>query len=163
MKQSIFCLLIAAVILACQPGDNKTSETVAETTVPVKDTAANTPISGTPNSELPANLQAYEAEIIRIHDEIMPQMADVNRLIKQLKAANGGNDDVGRNAAIKSLEKVDDFMMTWMREYSEYKDKLPQDQLLPFYNKQLGKITYLKDQMQNAINQANEWLALHPS
>ena len=116
-----------------------------------------------------ADLQNYEDEIMKIHDAAMPRMSDINRLSVQLKAlkvkAGEGKTPIvleGLDDALQSLDDADHAMSDWMKNFSEVKSSLNEEGLKPFYEKELEKITVIRNMMINSIDKANSWIAAHP-
>jgi hypothetical protein len=119
---------------------------------------------------LAPELQNYENEIMKIHDEVMPKMSEVNRLSSQLKGIKEtGKTPDGKTISIDGLDPVleslnnsEKYMSDWMKNYSDIKPKLTERQLLPFFQKELEKITQLRNMILGSIDDANKWLAAHP-
>lgn len=157
MKYLFLLFFIAMLGVSCQP---KPAE---QDSVEVDITTEN---------EMPAEYQAMEDQIMKIHDEVMPKMSDINSLSTQLKDIRdkAGKDAAGNpvkigglDEAILELEKAEQWMMDWMKNYSETKNKLAPEHMGKFYEKELMKVDNVKSTMLNAIDQANAWLAAHPA
>ena len=58
--------------------------------------------------------QAYE-EVMRIHDEVMPETETIHKLQKRLKKEHSGKEDA--KELINRLERSDDGMMEWMGDF----------------------------------------------
>lgn len=60
-------------------------------------------------------------EVLRIHDEVMPKMGKLNALSVELKKQidTSSNDFQKYEKARKDLEAAYDFMMDWMRDFSD--------------------------------------------
>ena len=115
-----------------------------------------------------ADLQHYEDEVMKIHDEVMPKMSDIQRLSSQLREikANAGENAEGTpvmieglDDALTSLREAEQGMMDWMKNYSDTKSKVTGDLMKTFLERELEKITQVKINMLNSIDQANAWLA----
>jgi hypothetical protein len=115
-------------------------------------------------------LQHYETEIMKIHDEVMPRMSDIHQLsakLKAIKANSAGTDMGGKDApegldeALESLRTADQMMMDWMKHYSDAKNTVPAELMLTFYEREIEKVTQVKTSMLNAIDEANTWIATH--
>lgn len=150
----ISLLLFAAVItLSCNP---KAAETGTE----------SVEVQTTTEAEVPAEFQAYEDQIMKIHDEVMPRMSDIRDLHEELTAIKkeaGTKPMEGLDEAIQSLEKAEEWMMSWMKNYSETKNTLAPEHLGKFYEKELMKVENVKSTMLTSIEQAEAWLAAHPA
>jgi hypothetical protein len=134
------------------------------------------PKSGTeePITSLPANADttAYEAEIMKIHDSIMPKMTDLNHLESQLREIRkaASQSDIGSAAipegiddTIAALKASQAGMLDWMEYYSAMRSKLQKDVMLEFMKQELVKINEVKDNVNGTIEKATTWLAAHPS
>lgn len=118
-----------------------------------------------------ADLQNFENEIMKVHDEVMPKMTNINKLSTQLRdiKSRTGKTPEGQPVAIEGLDETlqalreaEQGMMDWMKNYSEIKASLTEENLKKFYEKELQKIMSVKDNMLNSIEKANSWLAAHP-
>lgn len=60
-------------------------------------------------------------EVLRIHDEVMPKMGELNTLSMQLKERidTSSKDSHKYEEAITALEDAHDFMMDWMHDFSD--------------------------------------------
>ena len=65
----------------------------------------------------------------------------------------------GLDDALTSLREAEQGMMDWMKYYTDTKPKVTQDLLPTFYERELEKITQVKNNMLNSIEKANSWLA----
>ena len=117
----------------------------------------------------PANdLQALEAQVMAIHDEVMPKMKDITELSAKLRAIKSGvREDVsgkivypdGLDEVSSALKLAEQGMWDWMKNYSDTKATLKEDQLKAFYTKELELITKVKTDILSAIEKAQTWLA----
>lgn len=116
-------------------------------------------------------LQTMEAEVMVIHDEVMPKMNDINDLSAQLREirSNVVEDENGKSVspeglddALKSLKLAEQAMWDWMKAYSDTKATLQEDQLKPFYEKEMEKITKVRQDMLDAIQKAQTWIEANP-
>ncbi|WP_081209295.1 hypothetical protein [Salegentibacter sediminis] len=64
--------------------------------------------------------QNYD-EVLRIHDEVMPKMGELNALSMKLKEKtdSSSRDFQTYKEARKDLENAHDFMMDWMHDFSD--------------------------------------------
>lgn len=149
MKQLLLLCLGFIMILSCK---QKAAE---------KEPAATEPA-------LSADLQHYDDEVMKIHDEVMPKMSDIQRLssqLREIKAKAGETPEgtpvmiEGLDDALNSLREAEQGMMDWMKYYSDTKPKVTEDLMKTFYERELEKITQVKNNMLNSIDKANAWLA----
>ena len=49
-----------------------------------------------------------------------------------------------------------------MKNYSDIKPNVTQENLKEFYEKELEKVKVVRDNMLNSIEKANQWLLTHP-
>ncbi len=161
MKYSLLFFVCAMIFGSCKqkPSEVKTEET---TTSEVR----------TEPVVLSADQQNYENEIMKIHDEVMPRMSEINQLATKLKAikASAGTTEEGKpntaaglDEALNALRGSEQYMMDWMKEYSDARATLTEADMPKFLEKQLGKVTEVKIRMLNAIDKANAWIAANPS
>ena len=117
------------------------------------------------------DLQALEAQVMAVHDEVMPKMKDINDLSAKLRAIKSSlkENEVGKRESPEGLEEIqsalkmaDQAMWDWMKSYSDTKATLTEDQFKPFYEKELEKINKIKQDMLGAIEKAQLWLATYP-
>lgn len=123
-------------------------------------------------SNIPADLQHYEDEIMKIHDDVMPEMSEIQRLstrLRDIKSKAGerseGNHTIieGLDDALISLRNAEQGMMDWMKSYGESKARMTPDLMQTFYERELGKVTIVSTNMINAIDKANAWLQANPN
>ena len=129
----------------------------------VENTPEETPVQQ--EVKLTPELQNYENEIMKIHDEVMPKMSEVARLSAQLRdiKAKAGKPVDGLDAAIEALTQSEQMMSDWMKNYSTVKPKLTERQLLPFFQKEVEKVNMLSTKIHDSIEQAKDWLAANPA
>lgn len=149
----LFFLFFTAGIISCKP--KAAEETSVEVEMPGEAT-------------LPAEFQAYDDQIMKVHDEVMPKMSEISRLgtqLKDIKSKAGENAAgmEGLDEAIESLRKAEEWMMDWMKNYHDTKASLTPEHMPKFFEKEMQKIDNVKSTMLNSIDQANEWLATHPA
>ncbi|MEO5906392.1 MAG: hypothetical protein ABIQ11_06685 [Saprospiraceae bacterium] len=161
MKLYLPFFICALILVSCQqkPAEVKTDEPSTGGTV-------------TEPLVLSADLQNYENEIMKIHDEVMPRMSEINQLatkLKSIKAAAGTteagkpNTPDGLDDALNALRAAEQYMMDWMKEYSDGRATFSEAEMPKFLEKELSKVTEVKIRMLNAIDKANSWIAAHPS
>lgn len=93
-----------------------------------------------------------EADVNRIHDEVMPRMGELYKLKKKLQArdtaASTPADKAKINSAIQKLDSAYDGMMTWMHQY---KPEEHQENAKEYLEGELEKIRKVKNDMLEAI------------
>ena len=127
--------------------------------------------AGNTSSEGSANdLKALEDQVMAIHDEVMPKMADITKLTAELrviKATIKENPDGkivspdGLEELMGSLKLAEQGMWDWMKAYSDTKPTIKEDQMKSFYESQLETINKIKQDMLGSIEKAQTWLAAY--
>jgi len=109
-------------------------------------------------------LQNLMDEVMEIHDEVMPKMSDTHRLRKALKKEMKNHiEEVDEKRGvllehITALEKADDGMMDWMKDYKKL-SKLSEDIVpMDYYQEEKIKIQKVSDDMLSAIANAEEFV-----
>lgn len=121
------------------------------------------------NKEVPAEQRAQMAlydEVIEIHDEIMPQMEDMmsakgklQEKLDTLRDQDSANPAIPElESAINSLAEADEAMMNWMRKFTPQEDVEDHQAVINYYQDQKVKITEVKQQMSDAMTEANRLL-----
>lgn len=109
-------------------------------------------------------LKALYDEVIDIHDEVMPKMDDLMKAKGALQERLDTLRDVNpEDAAIPELEKTiislteaDEAMMNWMRNFKPQDDAEDHKAAMDYYQEERKKISSVKDQMLNALEEANQ-------
>ena len=127
--------------------------------------------AGNASSEGSANdLKALEDQVMAIHDEVKPKMADITKLtaeIREIKATIKENPDGkivspdGLEEMMGSLKLAEQGMWDWMKAYSDTKPTIKEDQMKSFYESQLETINKIKQDMLGSIEKAQTWLAAY--
>ena len=107
--------------------------------------------------------QAYR-QTLAVHDEIMPGLAELERLQRQLKTRLDSLSDEAQKAkyraAIDSLEAAYDGMMDWMANFrpieSLQKEGMSEEQMMQFYKKQEKEIREVGRRMEAAKEMGEE-------
>ena len=103
---------------------------------------------------------ALEAEVMAIHDEVMPKMGDMHLAKKGLRKILAATKDSTVQAEIISminaLESADEGMMQWMADW-----KVPnqEPEKTDYLNKEKEKITKVKNDMLSSLEKANTYLS----
>ena len=148
---TIFSLLLA--LQACKPKSAKQDGTTLTT-------------------ELPSDAKSLEAQVMAVHDEVMPKMSDIQHLAMQLRErkTNAPVDETGKpnyppaiDMNITNLKEAENAMMDWMKAYSDQYSKIPPDSVMQFLQSEYAKINTVKTTMLDAIEEANAWLTANPA
>jgi len=116
-------------------------------------------------NEDPKNTQQYAQmeRILNLHDEVMPEMSTISRLISALESATQADStQVVLGESVEELKEANQAMMQWMIDFSEAfttaeimgKELIPQEKqsLLTQYE---ASATALKQKMLGAIKRAD--------
>ena len=103
--------------------------------------------------------------MMRIHDEVMPEMGTMQRLGGQLEALQpqlDSSQSLVVTRAISDLETADNAMMDWMAALKSPLEKIrksmPADSVLPYLQNETLKIEQVKTDMLESIEQAKRLL-----
>lgn len=117
------------------------------------------------------NLQAQDAlrdEVFAIHDEVMPKMADLNRLKARMVEAKTDTlklDSLAEtqvDAVISQLEQAEEGMMGWMNNFKgpeKLRDTQLPEEILKYLEEEKAKISKVREDMLNSISAAEQLLA----
>ena len=94
-------------------------------------------------------------EVMAIHDEVMPEMATLHRLKKQLQEIETPENKDFIATHIKSINESDDAMMTWMATFELPSDESEVDEYL---RGEKVKVSEVRDLMNTAISSATSAL-----
>ena len=114
-------------------------------------------------SELSDREKLYK-EVMKIHDDVMPKMSDINRVKRnlkdQLEEGKIVNDQMKQkiNASIDELIAAEDSMMDWMREFKAPKDADPDEKVIKYLNEEKLKISRVSDQMLSSLQNGSNIL-----
>jgi hypothetical protein len=96
-------------------------------------------------------LEKLNNEVMVIHDEVMPKMAELNRVKRQLNSFK--NVVPSENAALKDsllngillVSKSEDLMRDWMNDYDYPNEKIPTAQMSQYLMAQKDSIKNISD------------------
>jgi hypothetical protein len=100
-----------------------------------------------------------EAEVMAIHDEVMPKMGEIHLARKSLKEIfSKTNDEVLKTEITRlmaNLDQADEGMMVWMEQW-----KVPEDsqEKSAYFLKEKEKITKVKHDMLNSLQEASNFI-----
>lgn len=101
------------------------------------------------------------AEVMQIHDEVMPEMATIKRMEKELKEWVAMDESVHGeegNKVLSELKMAGEAMWDWMHEFKQ-PDSLPEDiDVKKYLEEEKVKITRVSNMMKNAIQSAKNIL-----
>lgn len=108
-------------------------------------------------------IQLLNAEVIAIHDEVMPKMDEVMKLKSKLQQQLMSETiEAPEKQKIQSLiielEEADQAMMNWMRNYDSLMEGKTEEEKLSYLNTQKESIQSVKEKMLGAISQADSYL-----
>lgn len=127
----------------------------------------STGADNTSNEGAANDLKALEDQVMAVHDEVMPKMAEITRLtgdLRAIKAKVSENPDGkmvspdGLEELMGSLKLAEQGMWDWMKAYSDTKPTIKEDQLKTFYEGQLLTINKIKQDMLGSIEKTEIWL-----
>lgn len=107
-------------------------------------------------------------EVIGIHDEVMPRMGELVKLRKQVKGkinawtADSATDHETHiqqaTQIVTDLDAADKGMMDWMHEYNGGQGLYEHEAIMGYLNEEKGKITAVKENMNMAMEKAQNFL-----
>lgn len=106
--------------------------------------------------------QALYDEVMKVHDEVMPKMNDIYKLKEGLKKQIVDTTAVPEEnrraieSAILKLDAASESMMVWMRSFNPLPDSLGEDKARQYLEQEREKIDRVKQEMLNAIDEAND-------
>jgi len=111
--------------------------------------------------DLGENEQLYR-DVMRIHDEAMAKMDDIEMKKKSLTEQISNNADMpesekqARQAMILKLDSAGEGMMDWMRKFDPPTDS--SDVVLKTYlEKEMERVTTVRDNILSALEEAEKW------
>ncbi len=135
--RSIFIALIAISFLAAQCGSESTAE------------------------QQKAEADQKWEELMALHDEVMPEMGEVNRIKRTLRSMENIPEAMQAEVAqmITRLDKADESMMSWMASFGKYSNTdLPHDELMVAYKKEMEKGKEVEAAIYSSIEDGNTLL-----
>ena len=151
MRLTKLFLLLALSPLLASCGGTASSETSTE------DTATDEPQQ--------AEQAAWE-DMMTVHDEVMPKMAELNRTSRSLKglAAKVEDKTVQEeiNQAVKDIEASSESMMAWMGELKKLKalrkDK-SHEEIIAYLQEEQAEIDQIGEEMMSSLEDGKALLA----
>lgn len=122
--------------------------------------------------QLKAEEDELAGEVMDVHDEVMPKMAEVNRLSRELDNYYEANKETisdeldGQIELVqRELEKADDGMMGWMANYRQpeaLREEKTHDEIMTYLNEQKALISDVAGQINSSIEEAKKLKASLP-
>ena len=115
--------------------------------------------------EMEADISKME-EVMAIHDEVMPEMSTIGKLVAELKP-KADSTEMGQkyDRAMKDLQDAHKAMMDWMRGFGDrfdsdeiLKGKELTDQKKMWLEEEEEKVKALREQIYSSIDQAQKLL-----
>ena len=101
-------------------------------------------------------LQKLNDEVIRIHDDVMPKVADINRVKRKLKVIE--NDSTLNETQVLDirnqilfLTKAEEGMSKWMAEYKAPGKEMDFEAAMEHLNNEKTKISEVRDEMLSSL------------
>jgi hypothetical protein len=124
----------------------------------------NTPGNNQNSSESNAlTLDSQYAEVMRIHDEAMPRMGQVNDLKRQLQQQLSGLDSTSATwdsvvYFVDKLEEADEGMFEWMAAFKDPRKKLEEEKARAYLEAELVKVGKVADDIDQSIEEGMRYL-----
>ncbi len=142
LKISNWFFLLSIIILISCNGNNKEKEKLKE-----------------------REIDSLKAEVIGVHDEVMPKMDKIMQLKAQLEqhieeitdSTSSDSLVIVRNL-LSDLNEADAGMMVWMRNYDPMMDDMSHEEKLLYLEGKNKDIQQVRQQMLSAIAQSEEFL-----
>jgi cbb3-type cytochrome oxidase subunit 3 len=147
MKKMIFFFLLSVFAFsACQSGEQAPSE-----------------------EGLMAEQDQLWDEVMAEHDEVMPKMSEIKRLERELTAMIGEESSLDAEAqekvgqVVQQLSAAGEGMMSWMsqiRQLEPMREEMEHEQIIEYLKGEKEKITKVKEDMLQSIEEGTSLLAL---
>ena len=104
-------------------------------------------------------------EVMAIHDDVMPEMADINRLTRQLDTLLQTNTFPEEKrpqvvATMQALDAADEDMYAWMNGFRQLEamrnEGMSHEQIMAYLNEEKTKIEQVRDAMRSSIEQGKK-------
>lgn len=104
-------------------------------------------------------------EVMKIHDDVMPKTADINRIQRKLKKhlkSNGEQMDATQKenilTTLDQLTKADDMMYDWMKKFEAPKSTVKEAEALQYLQSEKDKISKVSEAMLSSIDKGTKLL-----
>jgi methyl coenzyme M reductase subunit C-like uncharacterized protein (methanogenesis marker protein 7) len=104
-------------------------------------------------------------EVMALHDEVMPQMSEINRLSRSLREYKKNREAVDPqveqriDAAIQELGAAEESMWEWMNNLKQLdglREKMSHDEIMNYLNEEKATIEQVRDSMLGAVENAKK-------
>jgi hypothetical protein len=117
-----------------------------------------TACTGSKEQKQQEDIRALEKEVIAIHDEVMPKMSDIARLLSilEIDEENSSIDSLTHkdiSESIAELNMGDSLMWEWMHNYRKPEDA-PLDSIEAYLQSEITRVTKVRDVMLEGIKNA---------
>lgn len=98
-------------------------------------------------------VEKLKAEVMAIHDEVMPEMGTLMNLQKELKDRISHLHTTDKSMAdslnrlVSQLEEADETMMQWMRNYKDPSPEMGEEEALEYLKSKKESITEVKNKI----------------
>ncbi len=106
-----------------------------------------------------------KAEVMAVHDEVMPEMGNLMNLKSQLKEKISNRDSLEGfanleelNLLIQNLEEAGEAMMDWMRNYKDPSGEMTEDHALEYLKEKMKSIKEVRRQINTSKAEAKRAL-----
>jgi hypothetical protein len=110
--------------------------------------------------------QAAWDEMMVVHDEVMPKMADLNRTSRSLKGLAAKVEDKtvqeAINQAVKEIEASSEGMMAWMGELKQLKElrkDKSHEEIIAYLQEEKEEIDQIGEEMRGSLKDGKALLA----
>lgn len=117
--------------------------------------ACNNPEASAEESNTEGNsAEVLRAEVMGLHDKVMPEMTPMSKLQGELMTASKGREDsVEIMTVATELKYAKDAMMVWMREFSgTYDENWSEEEKAAFYSEEKAKMERIDAKTQEALS-----------
>lgn len=111
-----------------------------------------------------SEINKLKDEVIKIHDEVMPKMGELEQLANELTGLLANPKDLRPkdlskiNSHIQSLGTANETMMEWMRGYNATGEGIEESKLKSYYKSELKKMKKVKEDMLGSYESARKTL-----
>lgn len=117
-----------------------------------------TACTGSEEQKQQEDIRSLEKEVIRIHDEVMPKISDIARLLSilEIDEKNSTIDSLTHKDISESIDQLnmgDSLMWEWMHNYRKPEDA-PLDSIEAYLQSEITRVTKVRDVMLEGIKNA---------
>jgi hypothetical protein len=109
--------------------------------------------------------QAAWDEMMEIHDAVMPKMADLNRVSRELKTfameTVNKKETEEINDMVEEIEEASEGMMSWMGELqqlSQLRVEKSHEEIMDYLNEETAEIAEVREEMNESLKEGQEML-----